>query len=451
MNLKEALDRIEGGAPAPCYLVHGDEGYLVQEAFQQITEALLPGRDRAMNLVLLEGDVANVPAVCQALLTVPLFPGRKVVAVRNTVLFHSRTTLPGLVREMEDQVEGGKDLSRALRTFASFLGMARWSLEDLEDDGWRRISPEEWKKTAGIDDPGSVEKWLVPILEYVKASGWHGKTVKGGEGRLEQILERGLPEGHILVLAALSVDRRKRLYQIVAERGAVLAFEREKGEARIREKFRRVALDFVRNRGKELSSDALEVLGEKTGWGLAQGTTVLESLLSYAGEKGSIDVGDVESLAAETREYTVFDLTGALAAREASRALKALHSLLRRGEPPLMVFAMIAREIRHILHARILLDRGMAGPFNGNMDYGSFQRSVLPVLKGLSENRGKNERGILGQHPFVVYQALKQAGNFTRGEAFRFFDRLVRLDLDMKTTGREPALLLERYLLEVCR
>ncbi|HPX11209.1 MAG TPA: hypothetical protein PKW20_02935, partial [Syntrophales bacterium] len=63
MNLKEALDRIETGSPAPCYLVHGDEGYLVQEAFQRITEALLPGPERAMNLVLLEGDVADVPAV----------------------------------------------------------------------------------------------------------------------------------------------------------------------------------------------------------------------------------------------------------------------------------------------------------------------------------------------------------------------------------------------------
>ncbi len=451
MNLKEALDRIEAGAPAPCYLVHGDEGYLVQEAFQRITEALLPGPERAMNLVLLEGDVADVPAVCQALLSVPLFPGRKVIAVRNTVLFHSRTTMPNLVREMQEQVEGGKDLSRALRMFSTFLGMARWSLEDLQDEGWRRISPEEWRKTAGVDDPGSVEKWLVPILEHAKACGWEGKAGKGAEGRLEQILERGLPEGHILVLSALSVDRRKRLYQLMAERGVVLAFDREKGEARVREQFRRVALDFVRSRGKEITADAVDLLGERTGWGLAPGTAVLESLLSFAGEKRRIDVGDVESLAAETREYTVFDLTGALAAREASRALKALHSLLRRGEPPLMVFAMIAREIRHILHARILLDRDMAGPFRGNMDYGAFQRAVYPVLKGLGEKRGKNERGILGQHPYVVYQALKQADLFTRDEAFGFFDRLVRLDLEMKTTGRDPALLLERYLLDVCR
>lgn len=451
MSLKDVLQRIGGGEVPSCFLVHGDEGYLVQESFQRILEALVPERDRKMNLVVMDGDETGVPALCQALLTLPLLPGRKVVAVKNTALFHSRTTLPALVREMEEQVESGKDLSRALRTFSTFLRMTRWSLEDLRDGNWRGISSEEWKKTTGIDDPASVERWLSPILEQVKASGWEAKPGQGGEGRLEEILERGLPPGNILVLSALSVDRRKKLYQIVSERGVVLTFEKEKGEGRIKEQFRRVALEYARNRGKTITGDALEVLGEKTGYRLTEAMTVLESLFSFAGDRGKVGVEDVESLAAETKEYTVFDLTGALAERDAARALKALDALFRKGEPPLMIFAMVVREIRHILHARIFIDRGLAGSFTGNMDYRTFQRSVYPDLKNLAAAGGKKDKGFLGQHPYVVFQALRHTLKFSREEAASFFDHLARMDLEMKTTGKDPAILLERFLIDVCR
>lgn len=87
--------------------------------------------------------------------------------------------------------------------------MTGWSLEDLQDGNWRSIPPETWKKTAGVEDPASVEKWLPPILEQVKATGRKVATGPAAEGRLEEILERGLPPGHVLVLSALSVDRRK--------------------------------------------------------------------------------------------------------------------------------------------------------------------------------------------------------------------------------------------------
>jgi len=451
MSLNDVLERIRKGDVPSCFLIHGEEGYLVQEAFQRIIEALVPERDRKMNLVLMDGDETSVPALCQALLTVPLLPGRKVMAVKNTSLFHSRMTMPVLIREMEAQVEGGKDLSRVLRTFSTFLRMVRWSLEDLRDGNWRNISPEEWKKAAGIDDPATVERWLPPILEQAKVSGWEVKTGQGGEGRLEEILERGLPPDHILVLSALSVDRRKKLYQIMVEGGIVLAFEKEKGDGRIKDQFRRVALEYARNQGKSITGDALEVLGEKTGYRLAEAMTVLESLLSFAGDRGKVDVEDVESLATETKEYTVFDLTGALAEREASRALKALDALFRKGEPPLMVFAMVVREIRHILHARIFMDRGLAGTFSGNTDYRAFQRSVYPGLKNLAAAGGKKDKGFLGQHPYVVFQALRHALRFSREEALSLFDRLARMDLEMKTTGKNPEILLERFLLDVCR
>ena len=449
-SLKSLLGRIGKGDVPSRILIHGEEEYLVQETFQRVLEALLPEKDRKMNLVLMDGDETGVAALCQSLLALPLLPGRKVVAVRNTTLFQSRTTLPALVREMETQVEGKKDFSRVFRPFSAFLRMTGWSLEDLQDGNWRSIPPETWKKTAGVEDPASVEKWLPPILEQVKATGRKVATGPAAEGRLEEILERGLPPGHILVLSALSVDRRKKLYQLMAREGAVLAFDKEKGEARVREKFRRVALDYAGSRGKRITKDALDVLGEKTGHRLAEAVTVLESLFSLAGERDEVNVEDVASLAADTKAFSVFDLTGALAQRDALQALKALDALLRRGEPPVMIFAMVAREIRNILHARILLDRGLVR-FTGGVDYRAFQQSLYPGIKSLGATRGGKEGGLPGQHPYVIFQAFRSALQFSREEAAGFFDRLAGMDLEMKTTGKDPAILLERFLLDVCR
>ena len=83
------------------------------------------------------------------------------------------------------------------------------------------------------------------------------------------------------------------------------------------------------------------------------------------------------------------------------------------------------------------------------MDYGRFQKAVHPALKQLGGN-GPEAIAIATQHPYVVYQALKNSVRFTRGELAGFLDLLVRTDLALKTTGQDPRLLLERILIAVC-
>ena len=84
------------------------------------------------------------------------------------------------------------------------------------------------------------------------------------------------------------------------------------------------------------------------------------------------------------------------------------------------------------------------------MDYGRFQKAVYPSLKqGAGE--GEEQVDLVSQHPFVVYQALKNAGRFTRSELAGYLEMLVRIDLALKSTGQEPRLLLERFLLAVCK
>ena len=201
--------------------------------------------------------------------------------------------------------------------------------------------------------------------------------------------------------------------------------------------------------GKRLSSGAWTALGRKTGFELRESLGAIEKLITYVGAKAQIEEADIEAVIGRTKEESVFDLTGALGERNLAVALRTLKELLDQGNPPLMVFAMIVREVRFLLQAKLLIASGRLREFQRGMDYGRFQKTVVPALKGLAGN-GEDSIALAGQHPFVVYQALKHAERFNRAELTGFLELLVRTDLALKSTGQEPRLLLERVLITVC-
>lgn len=72
-----------GGEPAPVALVYGEESYLVDEAIKAISNAALPdGGDAFANQVFTGGE-ASGEQVRQALETLSLFGGRRLIHVRN--------------------------------------------------------------------------------------------------------------------------------------------------------------------------------------------------------------------------------------------------------------------------------------------------------------------------------------------------------------------------------
>ncbi len=222
------------------------------------------------------------------------------------------------------------------------------------------------------------------------------------------------------------------------------------GEARQQQAVQEMAGEILAKRGKRLSAGAWSALGQKTGFSLRESLSAIEKLITYAGEKTQIEAADVEAVVGRTREDTVFELNGALVGRNLTLALRTLHDLLAQGLHPLMIMTMITREIRFLFQAKLLIASGRLGAFQPNMDYGRFQKAVHPAVKQLSGD-GKEGIAIASQHPFVVYQALKNAGRFTRAELAGYLDLLVRTDLALKTTGQDPRLLLERILITVCR
>jgi len=450
-SLEAVLAELKRGKAVPCYLLYGEEEFRIRDAFDRITAALIPdARDRELNLFATDGEHEDVGSLCESLITPPLLPGRKVVVVRETRLFQSKNVLAPLIARIRERLE--PDPARAAADFMHFLALTGMQLDDLRDGGWRKIDDDTWRRIVPDDGGEGREMWLPRAVELCVSRGAVLVKEKTEEetDRLERVLAGGMPEGNHLILTAQTVDRRKRLFKAVSSVGRILNFTKIKGEARQQQAVMELAAGLLEGRGKRLSAGAWAALGQKTGFSLRESLGAIEKLVVYAGEKAVIEAADVEALIGRTKEETVFDLTGALAARNLPAALRALKDLLDQGSPPLMIMAMVTREIRFLLHAKLLLASGRLKAFGADMDYGRFQKAVYPTLKP-GAGKGEEQVDLVSQHPYVVYQALKNAGRFTRSELTGFMEMLVQIDIALKSTGQDPRLLLERFLLAVCK
>jgi DNA polymerase-3 subunit delta len=452
MEFEKVLTDLKEGsvAPPPCYLLYGEEDYLIKDAVNKIIAIIVPEADRDLNLFFMDGEHEDIDVLCDTIMTPPLIPGTKAVVLRNTRLFQSRRILPEILQKIRYSFEHEPD--SAVKYFIQFMRITGLNLDDLKSDGWKRITDEDWQKIAEGDSGHDRETWLPGIIEACIRRGME-VTEKGDDTeRLEDVLKSGIPEGNHLIITAETVDKRKKLFKVISETGTILHFSPAKGEARQKNVLMDAAKDILAKSGKKLSPQAWITIGKKTGFTLADSMSALEMLITYTGERTLIEETDVEEVVGKTKEDTVFDLTGALADKNLQKALSSLKDLFGQGVNHVLILSMIAREIRFLLHAKAFIKSGRIAAFHQNMNYDEFHKAVYPVMQALMNDKGKKgDRGDLGaQHPYVIYHALRNSNRFAHEHLVSYLEDLFNMDVAFKTTAKEPKFLLERFIVNVC-
>ena len=177
----------------------------------------------------------------------------------------------------------------------------------------------------------------------------------------------------------------------------------------------------VRERGAGIDRDAAALLGEAVASQPQRLEPEIEKLLAYRGGDGSVTVRDVRELVDVPLEVAVWDLTDALYAHDGAGAVRALRTLLERGQPAQQVMGAIASQLRNLLMAE---EHRRSGP----------ERLVSAT----------------GMKPFVARKSLGALRGFKPGEPRRILGALMELDLRNKTgkADLEPAL--ELLLVQAC-
>jgi DNA polymerase-3 subunit delta len=446
LTLQRVLTDIDKGKISPCYLLYGEEDYLIKTALEKIVSRLLPEAIRDINLLVLEGTNEAGNRLCETLRTPPLVPGRKVIVLKDARLLYSRQSTPELVRRIRESID--RDPAGAVGIFLVFIRMAGLTINDLKDGNWKSVPEDEWRRLTG-EETEEREAWLPRLIELCSSQGLEIEPVAEEDAVIE-VLSRGMPDSNYLVIATDIVDRRKKLFKVISEKGVVLQFQQTKIEARQQNQIQGVAREWLGKKGKDIESKALLALGRKTGFDLRRSMAELEKLVAFTGEKSIIEEADVCHVVGKTKEVSVFDMTAALVERDLSGALYFLGKLLDQGIHHLVILSMIIREFRFLLHAKVLAAEGRIADLMRLPDYGRFQKVILPILKEMSA-RETDRLDLLKQHPYVIFNAVRFSEKFSRQELIDKLEYLHESDLSFKVSGQDPRLLMEHLIIRLCR
>jgi len=447
--MEKIYANLKKGIVAPCYLLYGEEEYLVNEALRNIIDIIVPESDRDFGLFYLEGETTDLESLMDDVMTPSLLGDRKVIVVRNATFFSSKDDLPKLIGKIRDTLNDNP--ARATKHFLTFLKIAGLSLEDLQGSGWQKITDEQWSEIVRGDTGEDRDKWLPRILEICRSSGITDDAVTDKTEKLEDILKAGLPAGNCLIFTAGAVDKRKKLYKIIADAGVVREFVRVKQEGTRREILQKQARKLLDESGKKMSPAAWLALGRKTGFDFRRSVSELEKLIAFSGDRELIDREDVEEAVGRTKEDDIFSLTNALSEKNQRAALDALQNLLHQGIHHLMILTMITREIRLLLQARLLVESGRLPKFSHSMEYPWFQKVLYPLLGDFNDAAVKGDGLIFNQHPYSIYNAMRNCTRFTSARLIVLMEDLLHLERSLKTSGTSNArLVIENFLLKSC-
>jgi DNA polymerase-3 subunit delta len=449
-DYSKILEQIEQGSIAPIYLLHGED-YLVKSALEDLTEVLVPESQRSTNLQVVDGSEADFRQILDSVNTFALFGGRKVVVVRNSRIFYSRANLPALVAKSKENYETG-DLKTAARLLLEVLGYADWSLTDVAAGAWREIPADVWKQTMGVEQGQSDLEWLEQVVEYASSAEMEIPVQTDEGSLLEEALQGGFPSEQCLIITTETIDRRRSLYRLMEEKGVVVDFSVTSGtgrKARSQQEsvLRSLAEETLSAAGKKIESEALSLLMERTGFNLWALKTQLEKIISFVGEESVVTLEQAESMSDQFREEALYALNNAVTERDCEAALQVLNRLLDQNYHPLQVLASLATEVRRLLVAREFIEDHLAGSLDPSLSYGSFQKTVLPIVKEKSEKGSP----LASLHPFALHKTLVRSRAYETTDLINAMQHLFQADLTLKSSGISERAVMESLIMRLCR
>ncbi|MBU2634858.1 DNA polymerase III subunit delta [Patescibacteria group bacterium] len=171
----------------------------------------------------------------------------------------------------------------------------------------------------------------------------------------------------------------------------------------------------------KIDSLVLERLIKYIGNDLWQMSNEIKKLASFR-NKETLKAEDIELLVKSKIETDIFKTIDAIADKNKKQALNLLHKHLEKGDSPLYLLSMINYQFRNLLIVKDLIEKHK--PYN-----------IILKRSGL--------------HPFVVKKSYYQSQKFTFQELKKIFQKIFKVDLDIKTGRIQPEIALDLLIAEI--
>ncbi len=448
------LQEVQKGKVYPVYLLCGEESFLIEDTLKGMLDSLLEPALRDFNLNFLDGIEASVREILSAVEVYPMLSDWRVVVVRESTVFKAQkgTSQLELMRNAIDAADQSPRRAIALMTKA--LGVSAQDIADQSHDFNSSlknfIEPNE--DSLSSEDLDFLRN-LPHIATQIDAPQAISAPVDDTELLIEW-LQGALPKTSVLIFTFTgSVDGRSRLVKAIERAGRYVSFASlEVGQSLQQDDmFQRVssALEEV---GKKISPSAFHLLQKRTGNEMRLIFEELEKVVAFVGSKMRIDERDIQNLVVQSSFDNIFALTDAIGKRALPQALSSLHSVLESGEPPIKVNALITRQIRLMLQAKLLVGRGALKPTAGQMNYQNFVDTVFkPLAAKMSDLLPESAQiNLLKQNPYAAYKVIQAFAYFGTEELIHGLEKTLDADIQLKSSQLDPACILEQLVYELC-
>lgn len=430
---------------APVYLFVGDP-YQTEGLARRVIDVLVPENRRSVDLEVYDGRTTDLAVVLDSCRTVGLFGGGKVIWLREPAFLVSGEKR-GEVTEALFGAWGNDRRKQAAEMLLLLAALAGWSQAELEGTSFATLNKTKAKSLLGRELEAGEAEVLDAVARHAVESGMSVAAQKDDGTLLEEFLASGAGGDTVMILTSQVVDRRKKVFKEVQNRGVVaeLTVERERSGALTRAAVEALIDDVTQRWDKRPSAAARRLIAQRAGSDPGTLQSELEKLCLYAGEAAAIEESDVRVVMRDLGESWVFDFTAALAQRNAVKALSTLRGLFAQGEPALRLLAMITREIRTLLAAREILSTTLARSWSSGMQYDRFRDSLLPQIPD------EQKQLVGGTHPYVLFLALQNASRTSAERLERALLDLHELDVALKSSRTDPQIRLEAFVLSFAR
>lgn len=436
-DLPTILKDIKNGKGPQLLLLFGDD-LQVQETCRQVVDLLLPADQRGLNFERFDGRTVSWDQLEGSLMTPPFFPGKKVLWVENAPYFFSREQKGELGEKTLDLWREGRR-EDAVKLLADLLIVEGWTQER-----WERLDASSARQLAEVldTDGSAAQEEVGALLALAKSRDLDLSKRKAADShRLGELLDGKVPEWAFLLLTAVQVDRRTKLFKRFEELGAAafLGLERDRYGKIDRDSLLNFISQRLRQAGKNIEPQARDMIVARAGDDLRTLQQELDKLLLYASGRPVIQPQDVETVVADHGEGWIFDLTRAVGDRDALGALGQLSRLMGQGEHPLKILGTIAGEVRRLITARALLDGDLRPYWKRGISYQQFQQIAA-----------KQGSAALTRSPYADYMCFQRAERFAMTELVGHMESLFDADLRLKSSGGQPRLVMEKLILGMC-
>ena len=157
---------------------------------------------------------------------------------------------------------------------------------------------------------------------------------------------------------------------------------------------------------KNISEETITLLYDYTLGDLAKITVELNKLISYVGDKDSIEISDIKELVTPSLEYQVFELTDALAKKNSIRVYQIISDMKAKKDEFRTLPAIIFSHFRRLFMVALNQDKN---------------RMELSKLLGVKE--------------YAVKMSMQQAGLFSKSQLKKINELLSQVDFDLKQSN----------------